>query len=165
MNIIRMISDTIFKVEKLFAMLLGALMLFSLAAGVLYRYVLSTPLVWSDEIAMLCLVWITFLGASMGVKMQNSASITFLMDRMKGTPRKVLLTIGFVVTLIFVGTVIYISFGWLSSPNIAIQKTASMGLPMIYGYISVPICFICMFIHLIDTTLSTLKNDGGVQTQ
>lgn len=165
MNIIRTLSDTIFKVEKLIAMILGAMMLFSLGAGVVYRYVLKAPLVWSDEVAILCLVWITFLGGSMGVKMQNSAAITFLMDALKGKLRIILLSIGILITMLFVGTIIYISFGWLSSPNIALQKTASMGLPMIYGYISVPICFSFMFIHLIDVMLSTFKNGGGVQAQ
>jgi TRAP-type C4-dicarboxylate transport system permease small subunit len=149
----------------LFAILLGALMLFSLAAGVLFRYVFSDPLVWSDEVAILCLVWITFLGASMSVKQHNSPAITFLMDKLSGTPRKILLIIGMIITLIFIGTVIYISFGWLSSPNIAIQKTASLELPMIVGYLSVPVCFICMFIHLIEIILSTFKDSGGVKAQ
>jgi TRAP-type C4-dicarboxylate transport system permease small subunit len=164
MNIIRNISDAIFKIEKIFAILIGALMLFAIAAGVLFRYVLSAPLVWSDEVAILCLVWITFLGASMSVKKHNSPAITFLMDKLSGTPRKILLIIGMMITLIFIGTIIYISFGWLSSPNIAVQKTASLELPMIVGYISVPVCFICMFIHLLEITLSTIKDSGGVKS-
>lgn len=33
-------------------------------AQVVFRYVLSAPLIWSEEIARLCFVWLTFLGAA-----------------------------------------------------------------------------------------------------
>ena len=123
---------------------------------------LNAPLVWADEVAILSLVWITFIGASMGVKTQSSAAITFLVDRLSSTSRKIVITIGNVFTLIFIGTIIYLCFQWLSSPNIAVQKTDTLELPMIYGYISVPIGFICMFIHLISITLSVSEEDRGV---
>lgn len=157
---IHKISNGIFKIEKLLAIILGVSMLFSLTSGVLYRYVLKSPLVWSDEVAIFSLVWLSFIGGSMSLKMQNSASITIVMDLIRGKLRQVLLIVGFVILLSFVGYILYLSIGWLSSPNIQIQKSTSMGMPMIYAYLSIPVSFFFMFIHLLDLLIQTFKNGG-----
>ncbi|MCU9600976.1 TRAP transporter small permease [Caldibacillus kokeshiiformis] len=164
LNIIKELSNWIFKVEKVVAMILCTVMLSSLSAGVVFRYVLKSPLVWSDEVAILCLVWITFIGGSMGVKLNNLAAITFLIERLNDKPRKIFTLLGIIITLLFVGTIVYISFGWLSSPNIALQKTASIGMPMIYGYLSIPVSFSFMLVHLVDLIFSNLKSKGGAET-
>jgi TRAP-type C4-dicarboxylate transport system permease small subunit len=36
--------------------------------GVVYRYVLVAPIPWTEEVARLCLVWVTFLGAYLAMR-------------------------------------------------------------------------------------------------
>ena len=66
-------------------------MLFSLAAGVVYRYVLKSPLVWSDEVAIFSLIWLTFIGGSMSVKLGRTAVVTIFVDKFTGKVKKFLL--------------------------------------------------------------------------
>ena len=48
------------------------------------------------------LVWLTFIGGSMGIKLNESPAITLFMDKIKGTTRKILLAVGILAVLAFV---------------------------------------------------------------
>ena len=43
--------------------LLFIVIMFTTVAGVFFRYVVGTPLIWSDELARFSLIWMVFLGA------------------------------------------------------------------------------------------------------
>lgn len=156
MKLIHMISDGIYKLEKLLAIILCLTILISLSAGVLYRYILSAPLTWSDETAIFSLVWLTFIGGSMSIKRQDAPAITILVDRFKGTALKIILAFSAMAVLAFVVYLLYLAIIWLQSPNILIQRSSSMGMPMIYAYLSVPVSFLFMTIHAIEVLLNTL---------
>ncbi|BAQ09315.1 TRAP transporter small permease [Sporosarcina sp. FSL W7-1349] len=161
MKALHRLSNWVYSIEKFAAIILCGTMLFSLAAGVLYRYVLSSPLTWSDEIAIFSLVWLSFIGGSMSIKRKESAAVSILMDKMKGKLRTVLLGIGMLALLAFVAYIFYLSIGWLSSPNIRVQKSSSIGLPMIYAYLSIPVCFLFMVIHTLELVLDNFFGKQG----
>lgn len=160
MVFVHRLSNTVFKAEKALAILLGTAMLVSLAAGVFFRYVLKSPLTWSDETAIFALVWLTFIGGSMSIKKQNAAAVTIFMDKLKGGLKTLLAGMGLLIVLIFAAYILYLSIGWLSSPNILVQRSSSMNLPMIYAYLSVPVSFLFITIHTLDLLA---KNFGKEQ--
>lgn len=163
MKLLSKLSDGIYKIEKWLATLLGILILVSLSAGVLYRYVLSSPLTWADETAIFSLVWMTFIGGSMSIKRQDSPTITLFMDKMMdGTAKKILVGIGLLSVLAFVAYIFYLSIEWLSSPTIMIQKSNSMQMPMIYAYLSVPVSFFFMCIHSLDLLVKNFSSKKEV---
>ncbi|MFV0491395.1 MAG: TRAP transporter small permease [Pseudorhodobacter sp.] len=49
-----------------------------LAAQVVFRYLLGTPLVWSEELARYLLVWCTFIGVSLAVREGRNISVDLL---------------------------------------------------------------------------------------
>ena len=159
MGLVHKLSNGLYKIEQLLAIILCFLMLFSLSAGVLFRYVFSAPLTWSDEVAIYSLVWLTFIGGSMSIKNQSSAAVTIVLDRFKGTLKKILLGISFLIVLLFVCYIFYLSIIWLNSPNISIQRSNSMRMPMIYAYISVPISFLFIIIHSLDLFIRNFRSE------
>ncbi|HUL38605.1 MAG TPA: TRAP transporter small permease subunit, partial [Thermodesulfobacteriota bacterium] len=50
------------------------------------RFVLKTPLAWSEELAMLLFQWVSFLGAAVGVKRMRHFGIELIVKKM---PEKV----------------------------------------------------------------------------
>lgn len=52
------------RLEQVVAVALLAVVLTTMAAQVIARYVLHTPLSWSEEVARLAMVWLTFIAAS-----------------------------------------------------------------------------------------------------
>ena len=114
LKIVYQLSGWVFRIEKVLAVIFGATILISLSAGVIYRSFLKVPLLWSDEMAIFCLAWITFIGGSMGNKQNSSPSITMLTDLLKGKVKKVVLILGFLIMVAFLGYVLYLSVNWLS---------------------------------------------------
>lgn len=160
MKALHRLSNLIYGIEKGIAIILGTIILLSLSAGVLFRYVLSTPLSWSDEAAVFSLIWLTFIGGSMGIKRQDSAAISILIDKLKGKAKQIVFATGVFILFSFIVYILYLSIGWLSSPNIYIQRSSSMGMPMIYAYLSVPVSFVFMMIHTLNLFVNTMKNKG-----
>lgn len=158
---IERLSDWVFKVEKVLVMILLGIMFVSLTAGVIFRYYLNSPLLWSDEVAIFSLIWLTFVGGSMSIKRQQSAAVSLLTDRLKGRWKKIVYIFGFAVVALFCAYLLYISYHWLSSPNIQIQRSSAMQLPLIYVYISVPVGFAFMFIHSLSLFVKSFKEDPG----
>ena len=161
MKVVYKISDWVFEIEKFLAIIFGLTILISLAAGVFYRHVLQSPLVWSDEMALFSLAWITFIGGSMGIKLNTTPSITILTDFLKGKARKVVLVLGILILTVFVGYILYLSINWLSSPNILVQKSSSMQMPKIYAYLCIPVSFTFMLVHSLEKLLKSFSNTEG----
>lgn len=159
MAFIQWLSNVIFKVEKILAIILGLVMLVSLAAGVFFRYVLKSPLHWSDETAIFVLVWLTFIGGSMSIKMGKTATITIFVDRLKGSLKRFFMGLSFLLIFVFSAYLLYLSVIWLSSPNILVQRSSSMNMPMIYAYLSVPVSFLFISIHAIDLLVQNFRQE------
>jgi TRAP-type C4-dicarboxylate transport system permease small subunit len=163
-NIIRKISDTIYKAECILAILLVFTLLFSIVAGVVFRFVVNEPLHWSDEVAIFSVVWITFVGGSMGIKSREASSITFAMDRLTGFKRQVLLGIGLAVVVVFTGYLLFVSASWIKDPQILMERSSSTGIPMVYPYLCIPIGFACMTIHTLAQLFTIFKADESETT-
>ncbi|MGJ9384409.1 TRAP transporter small permease [Salipaludibacillus sp. CF4.18] len=162
MTFLKKISDSIYSVEKILAIGLCLLMFLSLFLGVVFRYVLSSPLIWANEMATFSLVWLTFIGGSMGVKQQESAAVTFLVDKVRGVTRKIIISMGLFSVIVFSFFMLYVCYQWLSSPNIAVQQSTAMQMPMIIPYISVAVGFVFIFIHSVYLfSASLFAEEGG----
>ena len=73
-----------------------------LAAGVFTRYVVRQPLVWSDELATILLLWLAMLGSVVAYRRGEHIRLSVLLRRASPRTREVLETISSVVTAIFV---------------------------------------------------------------
>lgn len=51
------------QIEQVMAVILLATLVITMAAQVIWRYVLQSPLSWSEEIARLAMIWLTFIAA------------------------------------------------------------------------------------------------------
>ena len=94
-----------------------AIVLFALMFGVIVvqiglRYVFNQPLVWTDEAAQYCFVWVSFLGWTMAARKRIHIGINVVVDRFPAAARRALHVlwcvagIGFALVLIVVGVLI-----------------------------------------------------------
>jgi TRAP-type C4-dicarboxylate transport system permease small subunit len=76
------------------------------------RYVFNQPLVWTDEAAQYCFVWVSFLGWTMAARRRIHIGINVVVDRLPAAARRALHALwcvssaGFAVVLFVVGIVI-----------------------------------------------------------
>jgi len=166
LKIVKKINNIIFSVEKVLAIILAITLLVSLAAGVFFRYVLKSPLFWSDELAIFCLIWITFIGGSMSLKIKASPSITILTDLVPARFKKYFTALSNIILLLFVTYILYLAIEWISMPNILVQTSTAMAMPKIYFYLSIPISFVFSVIHVLANIFidfSDSEEEGSLQ--
>jgi C4-dicarboxylate transporter DctQ subunit len=156
---VKYISDIIASFEKKLAMILMFTMAVIVALAVFFRYVINVPLFWAGEVSIFLLIYITFLGGSLGLKYKTQASVTILIDYLPGKMKQLVLIVAHIFMLLFMAIILFYSYKWVSSPNVFIQHSSAMLLPMWIPYSIVPVGLSFATIHLLNNLLDILR--GG----
>ena len=91
------------------AILMMAVEVVVVLAGVFFRYVLNRPIAGSDEIAGLLLVWMTFIGGAVAQRRRSHPSVSIVVQRLSSTVVPYLDAITRLVEVVF-----FISVCWYS---------------------------------------------------
>ncbi|WP_028784783.1 TRAP transporter small permease [Thalassobacillus devorans] len=155
------ISYGISIIEKGLAIILMFSMAVVLTLAVAFRYVLQSPLSWAGEISIFLLIWISFIGGSLGLKYKSQASVTIITEYISGNIRRIILIIGHILMLIFLFILIFYSINWILSPSVAYQKSTTLLLPMWIPYMAVPLGLSFASIHLLSNLVDIFRKDEG----
>ena len=127
-----------------------------LFVGVILRYVFSAPLFWSEEVAVLGLIWITFLGGAILVRQDKNVCITFFSDNCPAPMARRMKILSDILVIIMLCVMIYQS--WKLTGRLAFSTTPALrikeswfGWAMISG-------FIIMLYYQIQRLISLLRN-------
>lgn len=72
-------------------------------AGVIMRYFVNNPLVWLEEVQLMCFVWIAFFGAGAAFRTGNHVAIEFIVDKLPESLKKIAEVLIYVVVLAVLG--------------------------------------------------------------
>lgn len=134
--------------------LIMTIMLVVVSAQVWYRFVLNNPLAWSEEVARYLFVWISFLGSAVGVRMHVHLGIDLIDKALSPRGRKIMTIV--VNLLIQIFLVVVIVWGIKILKVVQFQKSASMGIPMTYPYLAVPVGSALMLLNSLRNTWAVL---------
>lgn len=149
-------SDTLHAATRRVAVFAVCLMFVTVMIQIIARYIFSSPPVWTEDVARYAMVWTGLLGATLSFKTRADA---VLMDSVF-PPRPSIWgfcaeAIQSAAVLIFVLPVIYFCFiglrGGFAKGYLARQSglTAdTLGIPMVWISISVPLAMIIILLHL-----------------
>ncbi len=70
-------------------------------AAVFYRFVLLSPLRWSEEAARYMMVWVTFLGAGYAMGRGKHIGVTLFIEKLPEKGRRFAIFVAEIVILIF----------------------------------------------------------------
>jgi len=127
-----------------------------LLLGVFSRYVLVKTFTWYDEIARGCFVWLTFLGAAVGVKRQAHFRLHIIVDRLTPRLRQATVVILPLVVIIFAGVLIQQGLVFLEIGKF--QQTPVMGLPKTWIYVAIPIGGALMILYSLGPLWRALRD-------
>lgn len=152
------LSDTIAGFEKKLAMVIMFAMALIVTFAVLFRYILNEPLFWAGEVSIFLLIYITFIGGSLGLKYNTQASVTILTDYLPNKVKKSVFIAGHLFMLLFMTIILFYCLKWISSPNVAFQKSTAILLPMWIPYSILPIGLSFATIHLLNNLLDIARS-------
>ena len=113
-----------------------------------------TALSWSEELSRYLMIWLTFLGASMGVKRGAHIAVTFAVSSLPTNWQKGVALIVEGLSLYFFILVGY--YGWKLMNLQAFQVSAGLGISMRYVYLSLPVGGLLCAVHVLSEFLQTL---------
>lgn len=79
-------------------LILGAMSLL-VAVNVFFRFVLNASIYWGDEVALVMMVWLTFLGAAVATREKEHYQFKYLVYKLKGTYLKIYLCARHITTI------------------------------------------------------------------
>jgi TRAP-type C4-dicarboxylate transport system permease small subunit len=114
---------------------------------VVYRYVLTQPLHWSEELARYLFVWLSILGATLGLQKQGHFSLD-LFFRMLPKQGQWLMRL-LIHLLMGMVVLVLIVYGITLVQKTVLQESPAMGISMSWAYASLPVGAALMAIHLL----------------
>lgn len=130
--------------------LLMAVMLAVIAAQVWCRFVINDPLDWSEELGRYLFVWMSFIGAAVGVRHQVHLGIDLMQKALRPrTYRLVVIAVNSIVQ-VFLAAIIYWGVNILEV--VKFQRSPSMHINMVYPYLAVPVGCALMLLNSLRVT-------------
>ena len=89
-----------------------------LFAGVVWRYVLNSPLFWSDEVAGLLFLWLVMLGAVIALRRGAHMRMTAVVSVLPPRAQRFLATFSALVVAIFVAVILVPAASYVVDENL-----------------------------------------------
>ena len=114
---------------------------------VIYRYILTEPLHWSEEMARYLFVWLSLLGAALAFQRRGHFGFEVLVQRFPPRERRVLgvvthLLAGFLLSILLVQGILLVQ-------KTSLQESPAMGMAMGWAYACIPVGAALMLFHLL----------------
>ncbi|MEW6185922.1 MAG: TRAP transporter small permease [Thermodesulfobacteriota bacterium] len=164
-KIVDIVDQGIAKGEAVVLGFLLALLTLVVFLQVLFRYVLTQPLSWSEEMARYLFVWLSILGAALGVQKKGHFGLDFfqrmLPEKMKGV-------LGLIMHLLMIMVTMVILYQGVRLVQMTrLQESAAMAISMAWAYGALPVGAGLMTIHLLTGFCKRLwpeKKPGEMET-
>ena len=127
-----------------------------LSINVFLRYVMHHPFPWAEEISILMMMWVIFLGGGLLQKRDEHVAITYVFDLFSAKWKNMMIIFGnFSICLVLV-------IHLLSSLKLLKLQmrtfTPSLRLPMTYFALAALVGVVAMLLYTIDSMTKNLKN-------
>ncbi|EZH67491.1 C4-dicarboxylate ABC transporter permease [Bacillaceae bacterium JMAK1] len=161
------IRSMIEKVDDVIATIALSLIIVIIASNVFFRFVLSQPLTWSEEISLALFVWLTFIGISSVMKRNEHVGIDYFIRKL---PKKWFHFIQWLrwFVLILVTSVVFIYWGFLLMIDTHWKVTPVLGIDFKLIYVAIPLGGLLAMYHLLTVAIRRdkswfMQEEGAVQ--
>lgn len=130
------------------------------------RYVLNSPLVWSEEIIKYLMIWIVLLGTAIALRKGLLISVEIVLHIVPKIIQKIMQAIITILNMVFL--VLLVQYGFKILETIQGQTTGALELPVSWTYAAIPVASILALINCIAVFIeifvskedSEVDNDG-----
>jgi TRAP-type transport system small permease protein len=128
-----------------------------LFAGVVWRYAFVDPLSWTDEIARVLFVWLSFLGAAVGIKRGLHSVVNVFEARLSLRWQRLAALFAVAVMAIMAAVLVYT--GAAETIINAKEVLPVTSLSRAWQFAAVPISGVLMLIYLVPVARQALRGD------
>lgn len=154
MKVLRVINN---KLEEVFLVILMALAVIIVSAQIVTRFILKTPLPWSEEVARYIFIWLVWVGAAFATKERKHIRIDVVVSRLPQIGQKACTIISTIIWIGFTIFMVYISAVLTSSVMTGGQTGTGSGMPMWIPYSAIPVGMALMLFRILQNCYYDLK--------
>ncbi|MFT7681408.1 MAG: C4-dicarboxylate transporter DctQ subunit [Moritella dasanensis] len=133
-----------------------------LFAQIIARQIFNYSFSWSEELSIYMFVWFVFFGASHATKLAAHNRVTFQYKLMPAKLANALEVLSDIIWIGFSCYFVYLSYDFVFNKMNLFWKSQTLGIPMKYIYIVLPITFSLMTLRIIQ--VNYYKWIKGIET-
>ena len=149
--------DLLKNLDVIIASLALTVLIFITFFGVILRYFLGQPLIWQEEVQLMCLVWIVFLASGAAFRYGNHVMIEMVVDMLPAAAAKIVTIIDLFISLGILAFFGIQSTTLISSFLTSGRSTNILDIPYSMIYMAVPVGVVLMMINIVITNIEEIK--------
>jgi C4-dicarboxylate transporter DctQ subunit len=118
--------------------------------AVLARYVLNSPIGWSEEISMYLMVWAVFLGASYTLKEDAHIGVDVLISRLGPKTKKAFQSFHYIVGLAFFSILLVKGVEMVQFSLFMGSRSIAVEFPLYIAHLSVPVGSVLLLLQCLQ---------------
>lgn len=158
---IKKTSHAVSVIETAICSLLILEMTIAVFWGVVTRYITKGhgQIPWLPELASYSLAWVTFLGASLVMYYGGHLVFDGLVEKMPPTLKKVIIMLVYLTVIACI--LVFVISGFEMVGRTREQISPAMQVSVSWAYLSIPIGFSFMLVHVVEKMVDWLSDLGG----
>jgi len=145
MNRFKNLLDRVFAAALTLAMILLVVMVIIVFTNVVLRYGFRSGIRWSEEVALVIVIWFTFIAMALGVKENLHISITILPKKLPRIFNDLLNILKYILE-IAIGLILFY-FGLGVTQNAALSRLPATGITNAVNYVIVPVSAVFIILY------------------
>lgn len=140
------LNNVIEKLSLFVGFILLSVFIIVVLVKVVVRNYLSIPMMWADEVAVICFIWTVFLGAAVAVRQKRHYTVDL-------APHKIKLNLSFdLIAHIIVLLLIYfmIFHGYTFMKMGFSRFSTALTIPLAYTFAAIPVSGLFMFLFTVE---------------
>ncbi len=144
------------KVLEVICCILLSLMTIFATWQVISRYVLNNPSTVTEELVLICFVWMALLGTAYVFGKQEHMRMSFLVDKLSDKNQNKIKLLSEIIVIVFAALVLV--FGGFRMSQLSMgQLSSSLQIPMGYIYLALPLSGVITVVYNILNILDLIK--------
>ncbi|PAF14396.1 C4-dicarboxylate ABC transporter permease [Shouchella clausii] len=123
-----------------------------ISANVFFRFVLNSPITWTEEVSLALFIWLTFIGISSGIKHNSHVGIDYFVRKM---PEKIrhYVQVARLVVILATTILVFVYWGAAFAIHGVAKVTPVLGISYTFINLAVPIGSLLAVFHLLKVFL------------
>ena len=158
---VKKVASIFNSIASILGIILMVLMIFTLSAGIISRYIFNNPLFWTGEASRIILIWTIFIGAALAFRKNSPIThikVDFLGSFLSLELRKIVKRIVWSLIMLFCIVIMVIDINFIALAGSI--KTAALGIPKFIIYITLLIFAIITLVFSLEQWLAQGNNEG-----
>ena len=152
------IADVVAFITNIGCVVIGAIMTLVVIAGVFSRYIMQNPMVWTEEIARMAMIWTAYLGMSIATRRRGHLGVLYFLQKSPLGVQRLIKLCTDIMIVVFLYVLIVNGVKMVMAAKIQIEPAT--GIIMSYPFLIVPLSGVLMLIQHILVMLVDLLRWG-----